>query len=89
MSRTFRPTVPPCGAWTDASRSRSTDRTHGREVEIAERASKDASREMQTVETSLDYSKQRVRDLSQKTEGASSLNEARTNNCLLTYRGNE
>lgn len=46
--------------------------THGREVEIAERASKDASREMQTVETSLDYSKQRVRDLSQKTEDAKS-----------------
>ena len=44
---------------------------------------------MQTVETSVDYSKQRARDLSQKTEGASSLNEARTNNCLLTYRGNE
>ncbi|GAA5876452.1 hypothetical protein JCM3774_003780 [Rhodotorula dairenensis] len=46
--------------------------THAREVEIAERASKDASRELQSVETGVDYSKQRVRDLSQKTQDAKS-----------------
>lgn len=76
MSQTFRPLLRVFRLATTNAIFVSVDRAHGREVEIAERASKDASREMQTVETSVDYSKQRVRDLSQKTEGASSLSRA-------------
>lgn len=44
---------------------------------------------MQTVETSIDYSKQRVRDLSQKTEGASLLKKARTDESLADLHGNQ
>lgn len=44
-------------------------RTHSREVDFAERAAKDAARELQNVESSVDFSRKRVRDLTEKSQG--------------------
>ncbi|POY72024.1 DNA repair protein RAD50 [Rhodotorula taiwanensis] len=44
--------------------------THSREVDFAERAAKDAARELQNVESSVDFSRKRVRDLTEKSQAA-------------------
>ncbi|GAA6019292.1 hypothetical protein JCM8202_000967 [Rhodotorula sphaerocarpa] len=43
---------------------------HDREVELAERASKEAARELQNVETSVEINRKRVRDLTQRSQEA-------------------
>lgn len=56
-----------------------------RDQNIAERAARDASRELQNIETSVSFAKKKVKDLHAAAECASPILLASTGSCTLTF----